>query len=365
MHKQSSKMFCQKSTVASPGCACCFIIPPKVLERFSHDKKVSAEARKACGDAALFEKEWRKLRTVKCRLTLKAAALLPQRLTVAPAGPPAIPVFDCHNGTVLPGNPVSNPGSSPDATAKRAFVETTAVAKFYKEVFGRNSIDNTGMAMVSSIHYSVNYNNAFWNGTQMTYGDGDGSIFVDFTKSDDVIGHELTHGVTQHTLGLSYVNQAGGLNESISDVFGSMFRQWEANQTVKQADWLIGKEIMGPAALAQGYTCLRDLSNPAAKHCLSPQPTKFSQYKDGMDPHESSGIPNFAFYKAAIAIGGKSWETAGKIWYEALTGSKPSPNMKMAAFAKRTSVLAGSLFSSQPTVKAAIDKAWKEVGIKV
>jgi Zn-dependent metalloprotease len=348
----------------SNGRACaCFIIPSKVLERFSHDKKLSAEERKAFADATRFEKEWRKVRAVRMKLTLAAQAILPSALPAAPPGPPAITVFDCRQGTTLPGTAVSNPGSSSDGTAKRAYVETKAVADFFKTLFDRNSIDGAGMAMISSIHYSVNYNNAFWNGSQMTYGDGDGNIFADFSKAGDVIGHELTHGVTQHSLGLSYVNQAGGLNESISDVFGSMFRQWQAGQDVSKADWLIGKEIMGPGAKARGFTCLRDLSNPAAKHCLSPQPTKFSQYRDGMDPHESSGIPNFAFYKAATAIGGKSWDRAGKIWYQALTGSAPSPNMKMKAFATRTRSLAGSLFPSEPAVKTAIDKAWKAVGL--
>jgi len=340
----------------------CFIIPPKVLERFSRDKKLSAEVRKAFADAARFEKEWRKVREVRTKLTLAAQAILPSAVA-APPGPPAVTVFDCNNRTTLPGTSVPNPGSSSDVTAKQAFAEATAVAEFYKKLFGRNSIDNAGMALISSIHFSVKYNNAFWNGSQMTYGDGDGNIFVGFTKADDVIGHELTHGVTQHSLGLSYANQAGGLNESISDVFGSMFRQWHANQDVGGADWLIGKEIIGPGAIARGFTCLRDMSNPASKHCVAPQPTKFSQYRDGMDPHDSSGIPNFAFYKAAMAIGGKSWEKAGKIWYQALTGFVSSPSMKMRAFANRTRSLAGSLFPSEPAVKTAVDKAWTAVGL--
>ena len=344
------------------GCGShCFIIPHRVLEKFSKDKKLSAEQRKSFADTLKFELEWRKVRTAQSKLARMANTLLPTGL--APVAAPAIPVDDCQHGTALPGMPIANPGASADATAKRAFVETTGVAKFYQTVFGRNSVDNAGRTLLSSIHYSVKYNNAFWNGNQMTYGDGDGNIFVDFTKGNDVIGHELTHGVTQYTAGLNYANQPGGLNESISDVFGSMFRQWEEDQDVTQADWLIGKDILGPGALARGYTCLRDMSNPAAKHCLSPQPTKFSQYHDGMDPHLSSGIPNFAFFKAAKAIGGKSWETAGKIWYQALTGFAPSPNLKMIDFANRTRTLAGNLFGSRPTVKLAVNKAWLAVGL--
>jgi len=343
------------------GCSC-FIIPTRVLERFSRDKKLSAEARMGFAKAAKFDKEFRKVREAKSKLTLMAMATLPS-MAAASVAPPSVTVYNCNNGVALPGALISNPGSSSDGTAKRAFVQTKDVAKFYRTLFGRNSIDNAGMALLSSIHYSVKYNNAFWNGGQMTYGDGDGNIFVDFTRADDVIGHELTHGVTQHTLALSYANQPGGLNESISDVFGSMFRQWQAKQNVNQADWLIGKEIMGPGAIARGFTCLRDMSNPAAAHCLAPQPTKFSQYHNGMDPHESSGIPNFAFYKAAMAIGGKSWLAAGKIWYQALTGFGPSPNMTMKAFANRTRSLAGSLFPAKPAVKSAVNNAWTAVGL--
>lgn len=371
MGKGSSRVAGRNSTVTDHAdhvisgtheCACrCFIIPPEVFERFSRDKKLSAQEREGFANAARFEEEWRKVRTVQSKLAMFAHTTLPSGLVAA--GPPAITVYDCGHGTTVPGTPVTNPGSSPDPTAKRAFVETSAVADFYQKLFGRNSVDNAGKTLASSIHYSVGFNNAFWNGTQMTYGDGDGNIFVDFTKADDVIAHELTHGVTQFSAGLNYFNQAGGLNESVSDVFGSIFRQWRAKQDVTKADWLIGKEIMGPGAAARGFTCLRDMSNPAAKHCLAPQPTKFSQYQNGMDPHESSGIPNFAFYKAAMAIGGKSWEKAGKIWYQALTGFAPRPNLKMGTFANRTRKLAGTLFPGDKAVKTAVDRAWTAVGL--
>ena len=339
----------------------CFIIPKDVLERFAKDKKLSDADRKSFADSAQYEDAWRKVRDANSKLSASAQTLLVSGLL--PVGPPVVTVSDCQHGSTLPGVPVANPGSSSDATAKRAFVEATGVAEFYQTVFGRNSVDNAGKTLASSVHFSVNYNNAFWNGNQMTYGDGDGNIFIDFTNSNDVIAHELTHGVTQFSAQLAYANEAGGLNESMSDVFGSMYRQWRGKQTVDKADWLIGKDIMGPGAIAKGFTCLRDMSSPADKHCLAAQPTKFSQYKNGMDPHYSSGIPNFAFYKAATAIGGKSWEKTGKIWYQALTGFAPQPNMKMSVFAKRTRTLAKSLFAGDPLVFGAVDKAWTAVGL--
>jgi Zn-dependent metalloprotease len=258
---------------------------------------------------------------------------------------------------------VANPGTSSDATAKRTYIETSAVAEFYKKVFNRNSIDNAGMTMMSSVHYGVKFNNAMWNGSQMIYGDGDQAIFIDFTNSNDVIGHELTHGVTQHTLQLAYSGDAGGLNESMSDCFGSMFRQWRANQTFSKADWLIGRDILGPTAKAKGYTCLRNMANPADPKALAPQPTKYSQITPGMDPHYSSGPPNLAFYTACKKLGGKSWERIGQVWYRSLTGFGPTRNMKMKKFADRTRQVAAQLYPASPVVASAVDAGWKQVGL--
>jgi Zn-dependent metalloprotease len=339
----------------------CRIIPEEVIARFAEDQKLSAELRAHFRNALALEPQWRLVRESQGLLNASAIASLSAMPVIAPV--PSVTVFDCKHGVSLPGAPVPNPGSSADGTAKRTFVETTAVAKFYQSVFGRNSVNGRGVTLQSSIHYGVHYNNAFWNGAQMTYGDGDGSIFLDFTLGNDVIGHELTHGVTQYSAQFAYANEPGGLNESMSDVFGSMFRQWQAGQTVAAADWLIGHDIMGPEAKRRGFTCLRNMANPADTHALAPQPTKFSQYHNGMDPHLSSGIPNFAFYKAAKAIGGKSWEKTGQIWYKALTGYAPAPNLGMKAFADRTRSLAHSMFPSPASIAKAVDDAWKAVGL--
>jgi Zn-dependent metalloprotease len=271
----------------------------------------------------------------KSHATLTAVPTLP--------GPTAIAVFDCENTTVLPGNPVANPKTSTDAITKQVATETEAVAKFYLDCFGRNSIDDSGMTLQSSVHYGQHYNNAFWDGNAMTNGDGDGQIFLAFAKSNDVIAHELTHGVTEHSAGFVYTNEPGGLNESMSDVFGSMFRQWRAKQSVTTADWLIGSDIMGPGARQRGFTCLRSMSEPGANHALAPQPSHYRDFLTGMDPHESSGIANFAFYQAAMGVGGNSWDTVGKVWYKALTGRR-NQRMRMSTFAKRCRDAAELLF---------------------
>lgn len=342
------------------GCLC-QIIPIEVLIRFSKDKKLTLSERKRFADTVAFEMEWRKQRNSQDKFLRNSRNLLPG--TEAIAKQPSVYIYTCRNTTSIPGTYISRPSSSTDQSARRAFTETTAVANFFSRIFGRNSVDNAGRSLVSSIHYSIAYNNAFWNGSQMIYGDGDGKIFLDFTKSTDVIAHELTHGVTQFSAGLAYTNEAGGLNESMSDVFGTMFRQWRAGQDVNTADWLIGRDIMGPGSISRGYNCLRSMANPAAAYCLAPQPMHFSQYRRGMDPHYSSGIPNFAFYRAAMSVGGFSWEKVGQIWYKALTGYVASPNMRMLTFANRTRSVAGTLFPNEPAVKAAVNDAWAAVGL--
>ncbi len=341
-------------------CQCC-IIPHDVLTRLSQDPDFGAALRKRLLDTAQISHELRQLRTQHGLLTRVAFARADALTMLAAA--PAITVNDARQTSNLPGVPVTDPGNAADLTAKRAFDETTAVAKFYKDVFNRNSIDNQGMTMMSSIHYGQSYNNAMWDGSQMIYGDGDSQIFIDFTKGNDVIGHELTHGVTQHSLQLAYADDAGGLNESMSDCFGSMFRQWQRGEDAASADWLIGSDIMGAAAQANGYTCLRDMADPAAKHCLAAQPTQYSQITPGMDPHYSSGPPNLAFYTACTTLGGNSWEKIGQVWYKSLTGFGPTPDMKMKPFADRTRQVANTDYGSDPAVGDAVDKGWTAVGL--
>lgn len=338
-------------------CTFCTIVPDAVLKKLSKDKALSAEARRGLSQTIRLDTEIRKLRRQASKLTALEFA---PKIAIAPR--PEKTVYNCDHSQTLPGMPIANPPASRDATVTTVFSTTGKVAEFFEQVFARNSIDDAGMTLMSSVHFGTDYTNAFWNGLQMAYGDGDGRVFVDFSRSTDVIGHELTHGVTQHALGLGYTNEPGGLNESLSDVFGSMFRQWDAGQTAEEADWLIGHDIMGPEALRRGFTCLRDMSDPGGQHCLSEQPGHYSGYQPGMDPHFSSGIPNRAFYLAAKAIGGPSWEKAGRVWYAALTFGR-APGMKMKRFADLTRRLAGTTFPDEPNVGAAIDAAWTTVGL--
>src|SRR4029079_1263260 len=150
-------------------------------------------------------------------------------------------IYDAANTESLPGKLVKSEGGKAKGgtSVSEAYDYSGATYNFYKDIFKRNSVDTKGMKLDSTVHYGEDYNNAFWNGTQMVYGDGDGEIFQRFTKSIDVVGHELSHGVPQYEAALEYEGQSGALNESFSDVFGSLIKQYTLKQNVDKADWLI------------------------------------------------------------------------------------------------------------------------------
>jgi Zn-dependent metalloprotease len=285
-------------------------------------------------------------------------------------------IFDCQHGVDLSSAVMmrseDGPTSSDDA-ANRAFDGFGATREFYKEVFGRNSIDGRGMRLDGYVHRGVNFNNAFWDGQQMVFGDGDGEMFTDFTKSLDVIAHELTHGVTEFTAGLTYHNQSGALNESISDVFGSLVKQWSLKQTADEADWLIGAEIFTPKIPGDALRSMKDPGNAYDNDILGkdPQPDNMSKYvnlpdtepDDNGGVHINSGIPNKAFYLVAKDIGGFAWEAAGHIWYESLKASTTTTEFQ--DFADTTYHKADQLYGAGSMQQQAVLAAWRDVGIRI
>ena len=195
--------------------------------------------------------------------------------------------------------------------------------------------------MVATVHYEQDYDNAFWDGTQLVFGDGDGQVFDRFTKPIDVLGHELSHAVTQFTADLTYQGQSGALNESMSDVFGACIKQRHLGQDAASADWLVGEGIFLPGINGKA---LRSMSDPGTAYDdpqigKDPQVGSMADYVDTTDDnggvHLNSGIPNRAFVLAAQAIGGESWSGAGQIWYAALT-SGLSADSDFATFAAAT-----------------------------
>ena len=285
-------------------------------------------------------------------------------------------IFDCEQGTVLSAAAVARSEEgllSADGSVNRAFDGFGATRDFYKQVLDRNSIDGRGMPLGGYVHRGVDFNNAFWDGGGMVFGDGDERLFTDFTKSVDVIAHELTHGVIEFTAGLEYHDQSGALNESISDVFGSLVKQWSLQQTAADADWLIGAEVFTPGV---GADALRSMKAPGHAYDSpifgkDPQPDHMSKFVhlpctdegDNGGVHINSGIPNKAFYLTAMGIGGFAWEAPGHIWYEALKAS--TAKTQFHEFADTTYEKAGDLYGTNSLEQQAVLTAWREVGIRI
>jgi Zn-dependent metalloprotease len=263
------------------------MIPTETIRRLLSNISLSEETKKALENTLRLEEGWRSKRGSNLG---QHAIPSHERKT------PIVSVSDCAGSEVLPGRLIAHPEQDGDGTEQRAYLTTTRLALFYRNCFRRNSVDGKGGEIPSSVHFSRSYCNAYWSDDRMVYGDGDGLMFLDFTASDDFIGHELTHGVTQYSAALGYSDEPGALNESISDVFGSMFRQWNAGQTVVQADWKIGRDLMGPTARGLGWECVRDLADPESAHSLTKQPSDYREYIPNGDPHDNSGIPNHAFF---------------------------------------------------------------------
>ena len=285
-------------------------------------------------------------------------------------------VYDARNGSSLPGTIARRENDPPtaDVTVNEAFDGSGITYDLFNNIYQRNSIDGSGMRLDSTVHYQRGYDNAFWNGEQMVYGDGDEDLpvgerlFNRFTIAIDIIGHELTHGVTQFEAKLVYLQQSGALNESMSDVFGSLVKQYQRNQTAADADWIVGEGLFTSNVNGVG---IRSMKAPGTAYDdpvigKDPQPAHMKDYvntiSDNGGVHINSGIPNRAFYITALELGGHAWERAGQIWYVTLK-DRLTANSKFQDCANLTFQVAGQLFGAGSIEQQAVKKGWAEVGL--
>lgn len=339
----------------------CGVIPSHMLRH--------AAAHGDAGHRQLLEATLARMEVLQEGRCSPRALLPPQRPARAPLRKRRN-VYDAGHRQSLPGKLVASEqkglSSTADDETKEAYEGAGVTIQFYGDALGRNSIDDRGMRVDSSVHYGKRFANAMWNGRQIIYGDGDGKLFNRFTSSLDVIGHELSHGVTQYTAGLSYVGQTGALNEHYSDVMGILVKQYTLGLDASQSDWIIGRELLGPQVKGKG---LRSMSHPGTAYDdpilgRDPQPAHMLDYvfttEDRGGVHINSGIPNRAFYLVATAVGGKAWVVAGRIWYEVLT-RRLGANAKFQDQARETYAVAGELFG--PREQRIVREAWEAVGI--
>ncbi|WP_427384468.1 protealysin inhibitor emfourin [Janibacter sp. G56] len=342
---------------------CCSIIPPYILERLAAGS--AGETAAARADQTLRVQE----RLRRDRLGVAGRATRPGLPVIEPlpGDGPHRTIHDAAGTEDLPGVVVRREGEDPtdDASVTRAYDGLGATWDLLA-TYGRDSLDGRGLPLTATVHFGQHYDNAFWDGSRMVFGDGDGVIFNDFTCSVDVIGHELVHGVTQYTSGLNYRGQSGALNESVSDVFGVLVRQRLLGQRAEDADWLIGAELLAPGVHG---VALRSMAAPGTAYDdprlgKDPQPDHLDDFvvtsDDNGGVHLNSGIPNRAFHLAATGIGGHAWEGAGAIWWDTITGDIRA-DCDFATFAGLTVRAARARFGGREA--DAVAAAWTKVGV--
>jgi Zn-dependent metalloprotease len=328
----------------------CSVIPPHILRNVAQkaDEETSAHARDTLD-------QMRELADARERIQAQAVAI--------PAPPKRRNVYDAQHQQALPGRLVMNEHRrrGTDVEVNEAYDGSGTTYDFYREVYGRNSFDGRGGRIDSSVHYGRGFDNALWDGTQMIYGDGDGKLFTRFTAALDVIGHELTHGVTQHTAALGYRGETGALNEHLSDAFGIMVKQRALGLGAGQSDWLIGAGLFAPGVHGKG---VRSMAAPGTAYDdpvlgRDPQPAHMRDYVQTADDnggiHINSGIPNHAFYLAAVALGGETWRVLGTVWFVVLTSNRLRPNAAFRDFVTATVAVAGELYGAGETAGASAD----------
>ncbi len=349
------------------------IVPPYLLARIAAAQEPHlAHAAEAARATLAAPREYQPSRT---RLELSIEE--PGTLVFETAPAPDREISDAQQREALPGVVVRREGEPPtgDEAVDEAFDGLGATFDFFWQAFERGGIDGAAGPLYATVHYGRDYDNAFWNGERMVFGDGDGEVFTGFTNSLTVIAHELAHGVTEHSGGLDYEGQSGALNESLSDVFGALAEQHHLDQTADEASWLIGAEIFTDAVEGDALRSLRAPGTAYDDDVLGrdPQPAHMRDFvvtrDDNGGVHINSGIPNHAFYLVATAMGGHAWERAGLIWYRTLTGGTLTRRTTFARFAQATLETAAAVFppsgeyGEESEEVAAVRAAWTAVGV--
>ncbi len=332
------------------------IIPDKLSQKVIeyHQRKGHKELFNQCTDNLENMRNLRSNRKItEVSVSELKADLATKKKTILADGQ-AVRVFDCKNTTSLSYTNLVRDGDFQvsDVAVNEAYDGSVATYNFYKKIFNINSIDDKHFPLNSFVHYSRNYNNAFWDGQRMVYGDGDGYIFNRFTIAMDIAAHEQSHGLTQERAGtaygsaqgIAYENEAGGVNESYSDIIGIMVKQRALKQIAADSNWLIGE------GLIKGARGLRDMKNPGTafiNHKALGSDTQVASYpeylqrlnEDGIvGPHDSSGVVNKAFTTMALEFatlspqsGKNSYDMSGPLFFKVLPKVKYNVTFKELA----------------------------------
>jgi vibriolysin len=281
-------------------------------------------------------------------------------------------VYSANNGTSLPGTLRRSEGgaASGDAHVDINYDKLGGTYDCYFQNFGRDSYNNAGIQLRSTVNYSNNYVNAFWNGTQMVYGNGDGVNSGQLGRSADVTTHELTHAVTENESDLTYSGESGGLNEALSDIFGAYCESWASGTwATTNAVFMVGDDIWTPNT---PNDALRYMYDPA----LDGRSLDFWTTSTGsVDVHYSSGIANLAFTllskggthprgKSSVVVSGIGVQKAGAIFYK-VNVDLATPSTNYSQFKTYAQQAAGTLYGAGSAEQTATTQAFEAVGVGV
>lgn len=356
-------------------CSIYCIVPPVVFEQIA--KNGSQEQREWAIETVSRDHSLRVAR-IQNALLRAGGPIRADALAAVEPGQPKRTIYDAKHQEQVTGEVVRAEGgpAAGDEAADEAFDGFGATYRFWYDVYQRDSIDDAGLPLDGVVHYGDRYDNAFWDGQRMAFGDGDGDLFNRFTIALDVIGHELAHGVVESTANLNYWQQAGALNEHVADVFGTLVKQHKSGESAEQADWLIGAGLFTDKVEGTGGkpAALRSMAAPGTAFDddvlgKDPQPGHMDDFvettQDNGGVHINSGIPNKAFHTVALELGGNAWEKAGAIWYSALRDPRVKPTARFLTFAKATGRAANRLYGDGSPEAKTVAKGWQEVGIEI
>ena len=284
-------------------------------------------------------------------------------------------VYSANNGTSLPGTlKRSETGAATgDSHVDENHAHLGTTYQCYYQNFGRDSYNAAGAQMKSTVHYSTNYTNAFWNGTQMVYGDSNGTQSAPLGKSLDVTVHELTHAVTSSESNLTYSNESGALNEGMSDIFAAYCESWTLGWATPASVWMIGDDVWTPATAGDA---LRYMANPTQDGSSTDYyPTRYTGTSDNGGVHWNSGIANLAFKLLSTggthprgvtttAVTGIGVQKAGAIFYRA-NRDLFTASTTFAQAKTYTETAAEQLYGAGAAEKTSVTQAWTAVGVGV
>ncbi|WP_159053211.1 M4 family metallopeptidase [Streptomyces regalis] len=295
----------------------------------------------------------------------------PQPLSGAVSAPDLV-IFDAGHSEKTSELPVVRYTGMPpvgDPMVDETYEALMTTRRFFQEVYGRARFPYHGRPLAAVVHYGDKFPNSWWDGASLFLGDGDGGVFQRFSQCLEVVGAEATRGIEEMLHFIPYQGQTGALSASISEVFGSLIKQWSLGQSTDEADWIMGAGLLAPGRQGAGLRSLKAPGTAYDDNVLGkdPQTAHMDDYvvtdRDNGGIHTNSGIPSHAFYLLAARLGGQAWERAGQIWWDALTSDGMRDGLQFVDWARLTLTAARTRYGDDSQEEHAVREAWSGVGV--